>query len=86
MLADGQEPEFYVLPNPAITSFRVELPTLDIETVELYTVAGQKLAPLQSNEQRFAIVNTDQLAAGVYLLRVTFVGQRAGVRKVVVTP
>ncbi|MEL7421842.1 MAG: T9SS type A sorting domain-containing protein [Bacteroidota bacterium] len=81
---DAGEPEFYVLPNPAITSFRVESPTVDIEMVELYTVAGQKLAPLQSNEQRFAIVNTDQLAAGVYLLRVTFVDQRVGVRRVVV--
>ena len=78
------EPEFFISPNPAISSFSIEVLDVAIENVEIYTVAGKQVRAVQSNDQRLTIIQTDQLAAGVYLVKVTFADRRVGVRKLVV--
>ena len=62
-----------VFPNPFQTSINLELQNLSIEDISLFNAAGQAITlnPLQTQQERITISTRNNIAPGVYFLRVT---------------
>ena len=68
-------------PNPVTNTLRITSKNLRAGTVEIFSLAGQKLQATTVGESQYTSLNTETLNPGMYLLRYTDKSGNFGLRK-----
>ncbi|SDG40427.1 choice-of-anchor B family protein [Psychroflexus sediminis] len=68
--SDFTQEDFSIFPNPASSYVQIKNSSRSIQSVELYTLLGQKVYSKKFKDKRDLTINVESFKAGLYMLRI----------------